>query len=238
MQSTARRPIREMSQRRRHQGLSQMDQHNIEVSLRVVLNLIVQVAAIPFYQLRAALLFIALSLLDGILSMFTTVYQVFDPVNPANKDRLIASYTDEQCWHLFRLRKCQLTDLFARLNLPPVLRTPNGLVCPGEHALLVFLYHLTCPTTLLRMQSEFGREQSQLSRIENEIKTYLISNYRHFIVGNLMWYEDRFPEYAEVFNRKVAYSPHNLHPGNVPREKNPGLRNYLDHSRSFWLFFL
>ena len=140
---TDRRPLREMSQRRRHEGLSQMDLHQIEVSLRLVLTLIVQAAAIPVLALRAAVLFVAIPLLQAVLSTFTVAYSVLDPVNPANKNRLIASYTEEQCCSLYRLIKDQLTDLFARLNLPGVIRAPNGLTCPGEHALLVYLYHLT-----------------------------------------------------------------------------------------------
>ena len=68
------------------------------------------------------------------------------------------------------------------------------------------------------MQSEFGREQSQLSRIEAEIKTFMITNYRHCVVGNLLWYEDRFPECADAYNRKIAYSPFNLVSGTVPPE--------------------
>lgn len=83
-------------------------------------------------------------------------------------------------------------------------------MCPADHALLIYLYHLTYPTTLLRMQSEFGRERSQLCRLENEIKSFMIMHYRHCVIGNLMWYEDRFPEYAEPFNRKVVYSLFNL----------------------------
>lgn len=229
MQPIDRRPIREMSQRRRHQGLSQIEIHEIEVSLRLVFNLMIHIAAIPILALRAPFIFIALNLLQGVNRMFTVAYQVLDPVNQANRDRLIASYSDEECWYLFRFRKAQLTDLFARLNLPQIIRCENKIVCPGEHALLVYMYHLTCPTILLRMQTEFGRETSQLSRIETEIKRFLIVNYRRFVVGNLLWYEDRFEQYADVLNTKVAYSPVNEVPGTVPRPLH-NLVGFLDGS--------
>ena len=118
MRQIDRRPIRHMSQRRRHQGLSQIDLHQIEVSLRQVVGLTIQAAAIPELALRAAVLLIALPLLQGINQMFTAIYQALDPINPANKNRLIASYTEEECWYLFRLKKDQLRDFFRRLNLP------------------------------------------------------------------------------------------------------------------------
>lgn len=60
----------------------------------------IQAATIPVLALRAAVLLIALPLLQGINQMFTAVYQALDPINPANKNRLIASYTEEECWYL------------------------------------------------------------------------------------------------------------------------------------------
>ena len=83
MPPIARRPIREMSsQRRRHpQGLSQMDLHQIEVSFRTVLRLLVQVATIPILACSACA---AISRCHCKLSCFeelsTLVYQVLDPI--------------------------------------------------------------------------------------------------------------------------------------------------------------
>ncbi len=90
-----RRSCREMSQRRRHQGLSQMDMHHIEVALRFLLTLLGRAMAIPIGILRTGILLLGLPLLQGILAMFSTVYTTLDPVNPANKDRLINLYTEE-----------------------------------------------------------------------------------------------------------------------------------------------
>ena len=53
---------------------------------------------------------------------------------------------------------------------------------------------------------EFGREYSQLSRIENRIKAYLIIRNRHKIVGNLDWFSDRFHMHAVSYDRAIAYS--------------------------------
>jgi len=77
MPPIARRPIREMSERRRHQGLSQMDLHQIEVSLRTVLSLLVQVATIPILALRVPCLVVAANLLR----------EVIDFSLPANRKR-------------------------------------------------------------------------------------------------------------------------------------------------------
>jgi hypothetical protein len=121
-----------------------MDMHHIEAALRFLLTLLGRAMAIPIGILRTGILLLGLPLLQGILAMFSTVYTTLDPVNPTNKDRLINSYTEEQCYYLFRFTKVQLTDLVARLNLPASIKS----MCPGEHALLVYLYHLTCPVIL------------------------------------------------------------------------------------------
>jgi hypothetical protein len=168
-----------------------MDMHHIEAALRFLLTLLGRAMAIPIGILRTGILLLGLPLLQGILAMFSTVYTTLDPVNPTNKDRLINSYTEEQCYYLFRFTKVQLTYLVARLNLPASIKSENGSMCPGEHALLVYLYHLTCPVILLKMQNEFGREQTQISRIEKEITRFLTTTYRPCVIDNLWWYEDR-----------------------------------------------
>ena len=77
MPPIARSPVREMSQRRRHQGLSQIDLHRIEVSLRSVLRLLVQVATISILALRVPCLVVAANL----------IREVIDFSLPANRKR-------------------------------------------------------------------------------------------------------------------------------------------------------
>jgi hypothetical protein len=117
-----------------------------------------------------------------------------------------------------RFRKEQLYDLIERLLLPPRMRTDNGLRFPSEHGILILLYHTTYPTKLLRMQKIFGREYSQLSRIENSVKDFLIEHNRHKVVCNLENYSLRFNDYAAAHNRAFAYSAHNPVPSTVPEE--------------------
>lgn len=100
------------------------------------------------------MLLVAALLLQGVLAMTSGIDRALDHVNPVNKNRLIASYTDEECWYLFRLRKDQLIDFFARLNLPANITCDNDIICPAEHACLLYMYHLSCPSIFLRLQNE------------------------------------------------------------------------------------
>ena len=145
-------------------------------------------------------------------------YKKLDPIDVRNKNRRIDTFSDEECWDYFRFRKYQLKDMTNLLNIPVFMIAEDGTTFPGEHALLVYLYHLSYPTKLQRMQSTFGREYSQISRIENTIKSFLIINHRNKIVGNFNWYEDRLDLYKEAYNSAISRSNANLTPGTIPNE--------------------
>jgi hypothetical protein len=146
------------------------------------------------------------------------MYRNLDPVDDTNKNRMLQSFSEEECWDFFRFRKDQLSELIVLLSLPRYFTCANGLTCPGEHALLMYKYHLSYPTKLQRMQTVFGREMSQLSRLENRVKSFLVSRHRRKVVGNVRWYSNRFDAYATAYNRAVAYSANNQNQGTIPRE--------------------
>ena len=63
-----------------------------------------------------------------------------------NNNRGINSFTEEDCWRLFRFRKADLPRLFAELGIPPFLRingAKNGSV-NGEYAALYLIHRLRC----------------------------------------------------------------------------------------------
>ena len=115
-----------------------------------------------------------------------------DPVDPDNKDRLIGSFTDEECYVFFRFRKNQMHRLHQALQLPNMIICDNGTSCSGKHALCFYLFMRTTPTNLRRVQTEFGREMSQLSRIDTAIREWLLVHHPHKVVNNLDWYADRY----------------------------------------------
>ena len=117
-----------------------------------------------------------------------------------------------------RFRKEQLYELIDLLGMPLELTAENGLRFPSEHGVFLYLYHLSYPTKLQRMQKEFGREYSQLSRIENAVKDFLLPIARPKVVGNTDFYSPRFSSYATAYNRAIAYSIRNPNPGFIPPE--------------------
>jgi hypothetical protein len=67
-------------------------------------------------------------------------------------------------------------------------------------------------------KKEFGREFSQLSRISNRIKGFLLTRHSNKVLCNLDWYADKFDLYADSVNRAIAYSPINQQPRTLPPE--------------------
>ena len=44
---------------------------------------------------------------------------------------------------------------------------------------------------LKRVQKEFGREQSQLSRLDKTTRAWLLLHHQDKVMGNVDWYSDR-----------------------------------------------
>jgi len=68
------------------------------------------------------------------------------------------------------------------------------------------------------VQTEFGREMSQLSRIDTTVREWLLVHHQHKVVNNLDWYADRFDDYASAVNTAIAASVLNQQGGTVPQE--------------------
>jgi hypothetical protein len=116
------------------------------------------------------------------------------PINHGDKNRLIDSFSDEECWQFLRFRKL---DLHRLSNLPAIIQYPNGIVCPGEHAFCLLLYRIYYPSRLISLQDIFGRDYTQLSRIFKLIVDLIYMHHKHKVHGNLDWYADRFDTYHE-----------------------------------------
>lgn len=188
-----RRAIRDTSQRRRHEGLSPLEIESFQEAMEMVGSLLQLAIMVPIGPLRNIYTACSGLAVDLIETASHVAYRALDHVDPTNKNRLLSSFTEEECWDFFRFRKYQLAELVGLLRLPLYFTCPESRhTCPGEHALLLYLYHLSYPTKLQRMQNVFERELSQLSRLENRVKAFLILRNQHKVLGNLDWYANRF----------------------------------------------
>ena len=82
-----RRPIREMSQRRRHDGLSPFDLQTIQDMLSFVLELFSVIATLPPHHVRNLFIGVSNIILDLSFQMGQYIRYQLDPINPDNKNR-------------------------------------------------------------------------------------------------------------------------------------------------------
>ena len=142
-----------MPMRRRKDGLTQFAVHNIKASLLLVRQLLASAIILPLSFTQSILIVAAAFIFSLIMECLTYVKLPLDLINPLNKNRLIESFTDEECYRYFRFRKAQMYELINLLGIRDSYTTVNNLRFPGEYGFCMYVYFLTFPTDLQRMQS-------------------------------------------------------------------------------------
>lgn len=213
-----RRDIRDMPVRRRHLGmtvLQRMDEKKLYALILLGLSM-----AVNFPAWRIHLVGLATALILIAQYIRTVLWPPLLPVNPANKNRLINSFTDEECYRDLRWYKDDFHDLCQKLQIPFQVTLDNGLTFPGEHAFILLLYKSHYPSTYFSLQDTFGREYTQLCRILNWAVEFIYTNHHHRVKDNIDWYSGRFDIYNAAYQEKIANSLINPNPGTVPHNLN------------------
>ena len=203
--------------RRRHEGITAAQLVEADTCIALGLSFLVYGLApfeedekLVFLTVGSALTWIGTDILSWVPSQL-------DPINPANKDRGIESFSDECCYRELRFTKAQLLTLTLELNLPVTMTLDNRTEVFTEYAFCLLLYRLHYPCTLCGMQETFGRDYTTLSRINNHLRHLL---YRQFssrcVVSNLNFYRDRLDWYNLAMRSAISNHRLNPHPGEVP----------------------
>ena len=155
-------------------------------------------------------------LVMSISSIRLFVWNALDPINAANRDRGFGSWTEEEAYRNLRFHKRDLPLLLERLGFPNVFVLPSGTTCSGEYAMCVMFYRLHYPSTLAMLQSVFGRDYSQISRIFYASVDLVYTAHSGKVNGNIAWYRDRFGLYNDAIVQKIGELPVNPNPGQCP----------------------
>lgn len=210
-----RRSIRTMPYRRRHNGLSALSVFRRDKWIQLSALFFSLSTIIQSVNLKYVFVLLGIKIALYIQKISTYIRNAVDPVDPYFKNRNIASFSDEFCYRHLRFRKDQLIKIYNLVNFPNQFILDNNCKCPGEYAFCIMLYRLHYPTTLSMMQSTFGREYSQLSRIFNAAINYMYEHHRHRVT-DIEWYSPRFDFYNKVIQKKISKAQPNQHPGTVP----------------------
>lgn len=98
----ARERIRDTSQRRRHEGLSALDITSLQQTMNNIVPMLHLAIILPTGLLKSIVMLAIVHLFTIVRTMLFRDYQPVDPIDPTNKNRLIHSFSEEECWDYFR----------------------------------------------------------------------------------------------------------------------------------------
>ena len=207
-----------MPYRRRYSGLSVGEMFEMKSIISFIREIQAVCIEIPFGLLRNAIVYVAFGLYIFVLARILVERDDSAPINHRNKNRLINSFTDEECWNHLRFRRAEFSELFVLCEFPAVVVCSNGTTCPGEHAFCLILYRISYPSRSIELQDVFGRDYSQLPRIFKWSIDFMYTKHKHKVMGNLPWYSDRFDLNHQVISAKIINSARNPNRGFIPME--------------------
>jgi nuclease HARBI1 len=218
MEMMARLRIRLMSYRRRHQGASTLEAFQYNRLLKLITLLVAVYNILPGGHTKDTIFYIFVLLVAPLTLLARAAWEPVQPIDAANKNRGIDSFSNEECWTYLRFRKSDIWRLFELCGFPNEILCSNGLRCSGQYAFCLMLYRLAYPTRLHTLQSTFGRDHSQISRIFNAAIDFMYQHHRQKVQGNLDWYADRFDLYNAAILKKILNMGANPYAGYVPNE--------------------
>ena len=208
---------RDMSFRRRGDGLSVVSAIQIDNGLGVVSELLatLHTAQLPPVAKQEGLQ-IAFTLLNDLLEEATYIEDPLPHVYNENRGRGLDTLDDEVCYRELRFGKGEIIELLTELDFPPAFVMGNGLNVSSESAFLFFLYRIHYPSTLAMMQSMWGFDYSALSRIFTFMVETLYESHSHCVLNNFRYYRLRLDVYNQKIKDKYASTNRNPNVGTVP----------------------
>lgn len=119
---------------------------------------------------------------------------------PLRRAVVLASFSDSNCWELFRFRRHDLERLLQLFQFPPQIKLPNGSATTDEEALLVLLRRLSYPGRLCELELELGVDRTTLSRIVNYANDFLFEKFHHLWEDGLGQWAQELPQFCAAIS--------------------------------------
>ena len=116
------------------------------------------------------------------------------------------SMTDDECKAEFRFYKNDIYLLGEVLDIPDIMKCPNGVLVDGMEALSALLKRFAYPCRFADMVPRFGRPVPQLCMITNRLMDYVFNEYSHLLTQLCQpWLSrDRLRHFAATIHDKGA----------------------------------
>jgi hypothetical protein len=119
------------------------------------------------------------------------------------QSRTIDSFSDCDCFRIFRFRKNHLVELFKLLNIPRRIGILNGSVLSGEEVFLFGINRLTCCNTIEDLVKVYGRDNSQWVRSFHWFIEFILVNWKHLLTNMLPFWKNSFQTYCNKIRGKL-----------------------------------
>ena len=119
---------------------------------------------------------------------------------------VLDSMTDDECKAEFRFFQNNVYLLGEVLDIPDIMKCPNGVLMDGTEALSLLLMRFAYPCRFADMLARFERPVPQLCMITNRMMDYLFDEYSHLLADlNQPWFSsDRLRHFAATIHDKGA----------------------------------
>ena len=91
------------------------------------------------------------------------------------------------------------------MDLPERIVLPTEYVTSGATMLLIVLFRLSYPTTLLAMETSFGIKLEKISRIFNNGLAFLFNKYKDRLTLDVNMIQSRIDMYCQAISDKCGH---------------------------------
>ena len=107
-----------MPYQKRHEGMCVLERFKAAYLSTLALFLLRLCLILPANAVTNAIVGLAVSMIAAVSNASNYVSNGIDPVNPANRNRNVASFTAKECWDYLRFRKGDLNGLIISWGYP------------------------------------------------------------------------------------------------------------------------
>lgn len=121
-----------------------------------------------------------------------------------NNCRTIDSFTDNECWKMFRTRKLDLTRLMIAFQIDDSYEE-GGIHFSGEEVLLIGLHrYAVVGASEQTMGQTFSLDFSMLSRAFKIFNKHILDKFTHLLFNNLDYWTDHFETFSNCIARRLS----------------------------------
>lgn len=160
-----------------------------------------------FFEIFALLLPQHQDLLHFLAVSLYAVHLACRPAHPSLRVDL-NSFSSNECKDLFRFSRDDIPRVISALRMPDIMRCSNGTVFHSVEGFMMLTYSMAFPNRLVESKQIFFRSEDDISRIFNEVLSWLHQNWMHLLEGkNVCFTQQTIQRYRNAVSARTQINP-------------------------------